>query len=145
MAGWKHIFLLHGSEIFFFLWMKTFIKHGVLDLTDVLVQVFRLFCLILWAISVFCCSQQCWHISIHWNLLTSGCLSACTRNPVALSPCSTVSQARFSSNFMLGFSAFSSSLIMEQISGYLTASLDQKGQACRIHPCLTYKHFVLGK
>lgn len=124
----KAYFAFFMAQKFFFLWMKTFIKHWVLELTVVLLLVFRLFYLILWAIPAFCCSQQCWHISIYWNLLTSGCLSACSRSPIALSPCSTVSLARFCSSCRS--SCIFPSLIMEQ---YLPASMDQKGQTYRIH------------
>lgn len=76
---------------FFFPFMNCSINPLVPCLTLIVVLDPRLFILILLGISALCRSQQHWHICTHWNLLTSGFLSACGRSPVAWRPCTTVS------------------------------------------------------
>lgn len=145
MADWKLTLPSSWLRNIFFPWMKTFIKHWVLELT-VLVLVLRLFYFIFWAISAHSAAVNSVDTSPYtgiWSLQdaylpAAGALSHWAPVPQCLWP-----------DFLLivcwVFLHFPPSMIMEQISGYLAASLDQKGQACRIHPCLTYKHFVLEK
>lgn len=129
MAGWKCILPPLWLRNIVFPWMKCSIKHWVLELTLVLVLVPKLFHLMLSGISALCCSQQCWHIPKHWNLLTSGCLSACSRSPVTLRPCAAVLLARFSANCMMGLSAFSpqSSRPWSRSAGILLPPWTKKG------------------
>lgn len=131
--------LLCGSEIFFFLERNVLSSTDwVLELTLVLVLVLRLFHLMLSGISALCCSQQCWHIHTHWNLLTSGCLSACVRSPVTLRPCTSVSLARFSACCLKGPSAFFSPRAVDHGIGQLVSYCLPELERAFLHPCLTY-------
>lgn len=142
----KVCFASFVAQKYFFPWIKCFIKHWVLDLTLALALVTKLFHFMLSGTSALCCSD-----SVDTAPHTGICSLQDVYLPVAWAqprwdPVQQFLWPDFLLNVWWLFLHFPpEQLIVEQVSGYLTASLNQKGHAHRIHPCLNYKYFVLDK